>query len=379
MWDLFPTGPDLYGGTGGIALFLAYLGAVSGEPSTTLLAERAVGSLRAHLAAEETGEPGVAVGGFEGLGSIIYVLAHLGALWNDPALLREADALAERLPRFIAKDDHLDVLNGSAGCSLAVLALHAAQPSQRSLEAAVRCGDHLLDSAQPMPQGIGWAFRDDPPLSGFSHGAAGIALSLLKLAASTGEERFRRAALDSLAYERSLFVPELGNWADVRLHASRRAQQAQAAGSGHKAMVAWCHGAAGIGLARLAGLTELDDATVREEIDTALKTTIRAGFAGNHSLCHGALGNVELLLTAAESLGRDEDHDALERAAAGVVASIKANGPVTGVPLSVETPGFMVGFAGIGYELLRLARPDEVPSTLVLAPPISPATGKGPV
>jgi lantibiotic modifying enzyme len=42
---------------------------------------------------------------------------------------------------------------------------------------------------------------------------------------------------------------------------------------------------------------------------------------------------------------------------------------VTGVPLGVETPGFMVGLAGIGYQLLRLARPDEVPSALLLAPP----------
>jgi len=378
-WNLMPTGSDLYGGTGGIALFLAHLGAVTGEPSPTLVAERAVGSLRAQLAAEESGEDDVAVGGFEGLSSVIYVLTHLGVLWNDAALFREANALVERLPPYIAKDDHLDVLNGSAGCILALLSLHAVKPSRRTLEVAVQCGDHLLDYAQPMPQGVGWAwasFSDDPPLSGFSHGSAGIALSLLKLAAATGEQRFHRAALDGLTYERGLFVPELGNWADVRLHSSRRAQRAQAAGSERKAMVAWCHGAPGIGLARLAGLPELDDPTVREEIDAALKTTIRAGFAGNHSLCHGALGNVELLLTAAELLGRDGDHDALERAAATLVASIRANGPVTGVPLSVETPGFMVGLAGIGYQLLRLAEPEKVPSTLVLAPPISSPNGR---
>jgi lantibiotic modifying enzyme len=35
----------------------------------------------------------------------------------------------------------------------------------------------------------------------------------------------------------------------------------------------------------------------------------------------------------------------------------------------VETPGFMVGLAGIGYQLLRLAEPENVPSALVLAPP----------
>ena len=102
---------------------------------------------------------------------------------------------------------------------------------------------------------------------------------------------------------------------------------------------------------------------------------MRFGFAMNHSLCHGALGNIELLLTAAELLGRPGDHDALARATALTVASIEANGPVTGVPLGVETPGFMTGLAGIGYQLLRLAEPGKVPSALLLAPPRWSARG----
>jgi lantibiotic modifying enzyme len=40
-----------------------------------------------------------------------------------------------------------------------------------------------------------------------------------------------------------------------------------------------------------------------------------------------------------------------------------------GVPLNVETPGLLLGLAGIGYELLRLAEPERVPSLLTLAPP----------
>jgi lantibiotic modifying enzyme len=136
-------------------------------------------------------------------------------------------------------------------------------------------------------------------------------------------------------------------------------------------MVAWCHGAPGIGLGRLGALAQLDDAKVREEIDIALHTTFQQGFVGNHSLCHGALGNVELLLTAARLLNRPEDHKALEHATALIVGSIEAHGYVSAVPLGVETPGLMVGLAGIGYELLRLAEPDKVPSVLLLAPPCS--------
>jgi len=133
--------------------------------------------------------------------------------------------------------------------------------------------------------------------------------------------------------------------------------------------------AAGIGLGRLGVLEQLDDAKIREEIDTALNTTIQFGFATNHSLCHGALGNIELLLMAARLLNRAEDYEALERATALIVGSIEANGWISGAPLGVETPGLMTGLAGIGYELLRLAEPDQVPCVLLLAPPYSHSSG----
>ena len=68
-------------------------------------------------------------------------------------------------------------------------------------------------------------------------------------------------------------------------------------------MSAWCHGAPGIGLARLQCLPHLNDAEIHAEIATALKTTFAQGFGHNHSLCHGDLGNLELLLQADEVLG----------------------------------------------------------------------------
>jgi lantibiotic modifying enzyme len=40
-----------------------------------------------------------------------------------------------------------------------------------------------------------------------------------------------------------------------------------------------------------------------------------------------------------------------------------------GVPNGVETPGLMTGITGIGYELLRLAAPTQVPSLLIMEPP----------
>jgi type 2 lantibiotic biosynthesis protein LanM len=379
-WGVYPSGTGLYAGTSGIVLFLAYCGAIGVEPSHTLLARQGLTSLRAQLEAlvsenwaRVPAASTPAVGGFEGLASDLYVLACLGHLWGDPQLLKEAVDFAEALPLLVSRDRFFDVVYGSAGCILALLALHSLRPRPHVLDVAVRCGDRILAAAQAMPEGLAWVtLKGQPPLGGFSHGAAGIAAALLQLAARSGEDRFREAALRALAFDRSLFIPGLGNWADLRSFPSR-ARSGSApdveATPLTSSMVAWCHGAAGIGLARLATLDQLDDDKTREEIDDALEATTRFGFAVNHSLCHGALGNAELLLTAARTLGRPRDHEALQRATSEIVASLDANGPVTGVPLGVETPGFMTGLAGMGYELLRLAEPGKVPAALVLAPP----------
>src|SRR5205807_10667177 len=112
---------------------------------------------------------------------------------------------------------------------------------------AIQCGDHLLATAQPMPGGTAWeTMRQQPPLGGFAHGTAGIALSLLKLAASSGEERFCQTALTALAYDRSLFVPAQQNWADLRVFPARTPEPKQPketpAEPSQDWMVAWCHG-----------------------------------------------------------------------------------------------------------------------------------------
>jgi lantibiotic modifying enzyme len=136
-------------------------------------------------------------------------------------------------------------------------------------------------------------------------------------------------------------------------------------------MTPWCHGAPGIGLARLCSLRHLDDEAIRAEIDTALQTTLAKGFGGNHSLCHGDLGNLELLLQASQVLAEPQWHAQVDRIAAIILESISRDGWLCGTPLGVESPGLMTGLAGIGYGLLRLAEPTRVPCVLVLAPPVA--------
>ena len=154
-----------------------------------------------------------------------------------------------------------------------------------------------------MPQGLGWksSFPCHGPLTGFSHGAAGISWALLELAAQTGEDRFRTAALGGIAYERGVFSADVENWPDLRV-VDTDSNQAQTV----PFAVAWCHGAPGIGLARMRCRRLLDDPIFDSEIHAALRTTIAHGFGFNQSLCHGDLGNLDLLLEAQRVLARGQ-------------------------------------------------------------------------
>ena len=203
-------------------------------------------------------------------------------------------------------------------------------------------------------------------MTGFSHGAAGMAWALLQVAALRDDARFRLAALDAMAYERSQFSTEAGNWPDFRA-VNSKSELTESAGPGFVAT--WCHGAPGIALARLRCLAYIDDEDIRSEIDVALNATLRRGFGGNHSLCHGDLGNLEPLLEASLREDGSEWREPVRRITRVVFDSIKEDGWLCGVPFGVETPGLMTGLAGIGYGLLRLADPKRVPSLLSLDPP----------
>lgn len=361
-WELGPARLDLYLGLPGIALFLAWLGELAGAPRFTALAHAAVVTMREQLRHVRL----TTIGAFSGWGGIVWTLTHLGSLWGDESLIAEAERIAvEEIPPLIPKDTRHDLIAGASGCLISLLTLHEVRPSNRLIEAAVQCGEKLLAAALPLEQGLGWhvEMAGPTPLAGLSHGAAGIAWPLLRLAASTGDRRYHDTALAGLAYERSLYRPGQRNWPDLR-----KGSTLEGAAEPY-AMRAWCHGAPGIGLGRLAGLPWMDDPTVRGEIEIAVETTIDNGFGRNHCLCHGDLGNLELVTMAAARLGRPDWAERSGRIAGGVLASIRERGWLPGLPGRTEPPGIMLGLAGIGYGLLRLAAPKRIPSVLILEGP----------
>ncbi len=362
IWSLDALHEDLYAGSPGVILALAYLGSFGFEEHTHL-ARRALNTLKARL--ENKRDRIRSIGAFDGWSGVIYMLSHLASLWHDAELVHYAGSIVDRLPALIEEDESLDVIGGCAGCIGALLALHSISPSHKALSAALQCGDRLLKRAHPVEHGIGWFIKNietAKPITGFAHGASGIAWALLTLAAQTGHTKYSDAALQAIAYERGEYSTAVGNWAE------------NAPGSEELTgpSMAWCYGAPGIGLARLAAIKITGDPLAREDLELAVQATLRHGLGANHCLCHGDLGNLDLLLQASIATGSSELSKSVNDWSNQILASMKRYGWLCGVPLRVESPALMNGLAGICYGLLRLAAPQRVPSVLTLAPASEP-------
>jgi lantibiotic modifying enzyme len=137
-------------------------------------------------------------------------------------------------------------------------------------------------------------------------------------------------------------------------------------------MTAWCHGAAGVGLARLLLADALPGAGLASELETALATTARAGTRGDDHLCCGGAGRASILRLAGARRGRSDWREAAERLATELFERAAAAGdfrlPRAAAADSVSPWGMMRGRAGIAWLAAELAGL-ELPSPLALELP----------
>ncbi|MDZ4350089.1 MAG: type 2 lanthipeptide synthetase LanM family protein [Xanthomonadaceae bacterium] len=355
--------PDLYTGLSGLAIFFAELGQFDDHPRYRTFAGRLIATARRIMAAER---PALSsIGAFSGLAGWSYALARLAVLWQQEALLDEAESWSAAIAAGSAQDTVFDVIGGSAGALLVLLELDRLRPGGKARDAAFACAQKLLNSAcrdssgraywpNPIYDGIG--------LTGFGHGTAGIAAALAKFGERVDSPPHMQLARDALAYERASFDHVRGVWLDLR--PDRHADHAAFTG-----IDAWCHGGPGIGIGRLMLPNALRDKAWQDDLDRCLLRLRQGAPSANHCLCHGELGNLELLLLnqyTGESPPRrkrcEESASRTEAALRRIVDGLRLGAGPRQIPL-----GLMAGVAGVGHGLLRLARPDSVASVLSLS------------
>jgi type 2 lantibiotic biosynthesis protein LanM len=364
---LVAAGPHLYEGAPGIAVYFAALSRVDANAEYRELALEAVVPLR-RLLDRLLNEPTraqamrLACGGLVGLGSYVYALLTVGRLCDAPELL--ADALRVTClitPEQVAVDPVLDVVSGAAGCILSLLTLARHVPGanergQTPQELAALCAEHLLRRRIDRDDGsTAWLTNPQyPVLTGFAHGSTGIACALLKLYAVGGGAALLTTALRAWEFERSTFSAEHENWIDQTSPHLRFLNQ-------------WCFGAPGIALGRLATLAIVHDDRVEKEIRIGLRHTATLDLSAMDHICCGDMGRVDVLLAAASRLGLPELRTTANKIARRVLERASRRGRFVGlVKGGARDPSLFSGEAGIGYTLLRLARPDQLPCLLTL-------------
>jgi lantibiotic modifying enzyme len=244
-----------------------------------------------------------------------------------------------------------------------LLNIYERRRDEKALEIAVRCGDHLRRKARITNKGAVWPLHDSVQnrylnLGGFSHGTSGICQALFRLAAFSKNEEHFEMAKEALRYDRSLYDNEFSGWLDMR-------ENRPFDGS------AWCHGSAGIGLSRLLVQMHYSDELFEEECEIALGNTITRGIGNNQCVCHGDIGNIEIIYALASSTGNKDAIRIAENRINNLIAMKKAGKRWKSGKLHCgsELLGFFMGLAGMGYGLLRLALWDSIPSIIALEGP----------
>lgn len=354
-------GPRAYEGTAGVGLFLAQLAVVTGDASARRAAE---GALRHALEHAPSLPAADRDGLYAGVVGVALAAGRVSAWLDEPELEAGARALIAHAALPDGPRRCPDVMMGSAGAIIGLVAVAEAFDDRSLLRRAVLAGDELLGRATVTRHGWSWAIpgrRSPHHVCGLAHGAGGIGWALLELFAATGDERFRDGAAGAFAYERSWLDPASGTWPDLRVPGLRRGrpQPDRSATTG-----TWCRGEAGIAQTRRRAVALGASNAERRDAVFALETTRRhvADLLGQEiddlSLCHGAAGAADVLLTTGEespqavALGErvlDRYGDGGEPWPCGVPGGV--------------TPGLFLGLSGIGWWLLRLQE-DQIASPL---------------
>lgn len=349
--QLVTVGPDLYSGSTGIALFLAAHARFADDSASREIALKALASTRAQITQPSAPRwaRSLGIGGASGLGSVVYALTVISELLSDPSLLQDAQRASNLFSNeLICADRSLDVIAGSAGGILALLALYRKTQSENVLAKAVACGEHLL--RQPRRGEMGqrsWAVVgiSDSPLTGFSHGAAGFSYALSSLAIASHRDDFAQAAQECLAFENSCYNEGVFNWSDLPSAEDGVAWRSQ-----------WCHGAVGIGLARiahsLANKVKLD--SVANDIIGAVRNATINWPQQTDTLCCGSLGTIEFLAEAGKLLNKSTLAQLSDQRLYEIIENRIEQGDFAWNAGDTKfNLGLFRGLSGVGYTILR--------------------------
>jgi len=368
-----PLGIDFYTGSAGCLYFLSILSQV-----VPLASYQAVirGAAKHSITRMDEIGTDLRCSFYSGWGGIAYALYEASQALADEVLREQSLQMLKTLAKRSPAKWSCDVLIGFSGLIGPLIHLYRRSGAAWLMRYAMRLGEELIARARKTD--AGWSWVPDGPLNhlhrdhltGYAHGASGIAAALMELYSVTKEDRYVHGAGQAFQYEDGWLIEKMGNWLDLRYMAGPDGDT----NDGKTCQIQWCHGAAGIGLTRLRAYEVTGDSQFCSAANVALQTVCNDldafpdNWQPNFSLCHGVAGNCDLLLEGTRVLEEPRWRQQAERM--GRLGIEKYAVPGISWPSSLgasEIPGLMTGFAGTGFFYLRLYENSVMPVTLVSA------------
>lgn len=223
------------------------------------------------------------------------------------------------------------------------------------------CILNIKQTAISRKEGVAWEYIDSfdynakKYLGGFAHGTGGIASVLFRSGKMLKDVKLTSLAKKALSYDRSLFDEKINGWIDGRTKDAN-----YDAGC-------WCHGSSGIALSRLLITQFINDEFIPKELEIAATNILLNGIGGNQCVCHGDLGNLEVLYAISKKLKDNE----LKKNVLDTINNISSQF-LDGKKLKSGDDGqlglysLFMGYAGMGYQFIRFYDWENTPSILCL-------------
>lgn len=264
----------LYNGLSGILLFFEAMWQKEHENFYHSVVEQLKKQLFEHtdtLIQDDSSHPNDRMGLFDGEASVAFTY------WIMYELTAEEKYMiyAKKQCQFVLYNDYQvtsdDLIQGRAGIIILLLLMYKTTQDKMYLDIAQKVGTNLVESIQ-----------SKNCLAGMAHGYSGMAVAMALLEKCTGEEKYKENVLELCRKEDQLFDYSMNNWLDIR-----NGQE------NSRNTVAWCHGSAGILLARalihkISGLSMdqlFKDIPLNQVIDQMCRTE-----KTDWCLCHGQAG-----------------------------------------------------------------------------------------
>ena len=282
------------------------------------------------------------VGAVAGESSMVAAYLILYKILKEQRYLNYAELHASIINELWQAETSMDYLTGLSGAVVVFGRMYRITKKEEYLNTAVLMGERIWKNCEITKNGAGWRImKDILPLAGIAHGNSGLLMAYSELLELTGSAEYCKKIDLLLKYENSLI--KNGNWIDLRHSEGKRLCNN-----------AWCHGAAGILLARCnlkkAGYPD-KYGLVERDVQYCKDIFLEFEEPEELCLCHGLCGNYMALSRYLDvypdaQLEREKNELGMR-----IISQIKNKQIAT---YEKNNPSLMTGIAGIGVTLCRM-------------------------